>query len=235
MKLFPVLALVAAAAPLHAASRDAFGTTIQWSLSLDASGRIVALAPLDPNFLPDVRQQIEPVVRTWHFTPGLVAGKPQATETTLRVGVAFDSKNGKLFNGRIRNASTGPKFAHVVAPKYPDRALQARHDGAVVVLVEYDTQGHVISTANMTKMSTATDAQLVDAALDVVRQWTFNPEVVAGIGVPGKAYVPVCFTYRNEECRWNTPPGAKALQKDQPSAVASVVGIDMGAETPKAP
>ncbi len=154
--------------------------------------------------------------------------------TTLRVGVAFDSENGKLFNGRITGASTGPKFVHVVQPRYPDRALRAQHSGAIVVLVGYDTRGHVTSAANVTTMSTANDPQLVDAAIDAVKQWTLDPEIVARIGIPGRAYVPVCFTFRNEECRWNTPPGSKPLQKDQPSAVASVVEIDMGG-TPKAP
>jgi hypothetical protein len=83
-------------------------------------------------------------------------------------------------------------------------------------------------------LAAAKDAQLVDAAVDAVRHWTFTPEAVASVGVPGRAYVPVCFTFGSAECRWNTPPGSKPLQRDQPSAVASVVEIDTG-ETPKAP
>jgi hypothetical protein len=45
-------------------------------------------------YLPTIRQQIEPTVRSWHFTPGKVDGRPEPTRTTLIVGVALEKSKG---------------------------------------------------------------------------------------------------------------------------------------------
>jgi TonB family protein len=229
MKRFLLLALLAAAIPLHAASSDdALSADLQWKLSLDADGRIVGLAPTSPDYLPAVRAQIEPVVRRWHFTPGKVDGRPAPTTTTLKVGVAFDTSNPNAVDVRIVSASTGVWLRHVVAPRYPERSLRMNHGGAVVVRVEYDAEGHITSAQNAAEMSTANDGLLVNAALDAVRQWTFATELVANHGIAGKALVPVCFEGGREKCHWNSEPGAKPMHANEPSTLGSVVGLDMG-------
>ena len=60
--------------------------------SLDADGKINSMEPVDPRYLPEVRKQIEPIVRAWHFTPGKLDGRPAPTETTLGVSVAFETE-----------------------------------------------------------------------------------------------------------------------------------------------
>jgi hypothetical protein len=67
---------------------------IHWNLSLDSEGRIADLSPIDVDYLPTIRQQIEPTVRSWHFTPGKVDGRPEPTRTTLIVGVALEKSKG---------------------------------------------------------------------------------------------------------------------------------------------
>ena len=86
MRTFLLLALLSSA-PLQAANRDTddFSRQIEWTLSLDAEGKIVDLHPADPDFLPEVRTQIEPVVRKWHFEPGKVDGRPESTLARARV------------------------------------------------------------------------------------------------------------------------------------------------------
>jgi hypothetical protein len=64
--LFVVLSSVVVEA--HAAKPDAFDREIKWTLSLDADGKIASLEPIDRDYLPEVRHQIEPIVRNWHFT-----------------------------------------------------------------------------------------------------------------------------------------------------------------------
>lgn len=107
-------------------------TQIEWTLSLDADGKIAKLAPINENNLPALREQIEPVVHTWHFTPGKVGGQPALTETTLRVGVALDPTHGSEYQGHITFATTGPVYQHMVKPEYPETAQHFGHEGAVI-------------------------------------------------------------------------------------------------------
>jgi TonB family protein len=211
-----------------AESSDAFKSQVQWKLSLDADGKITELAPLAPGSLPTLRKQIEPVVRTWHFTPGKVNGQPAPTETTLSVGVMLDPANASRYHGRITGAATGPMYRHVVKPTYPERAKHFRHEGGVMLWVDFDGEGRVTSVENAPKMGTLPiDSELTDAAIEAVRQWAFRPEVVAGRGTAGKVLVPVCFQMSKKPCQWNREPGADPAS-NAPIALTSAVGLDMG-------
>ena len=105
--LFVVLASLAVGA--QATNKDTRTECIQWRLSLDADGKIESLTPVDPEHLPDVRKQLEPIVRAWHFTPGKVDGRPAPTETTLGVTIAFEveSTNAIRYHAHIKSAGTG--------------------------------------------------------------------------------------------------------------------------------
>ena len=192
--------------PLHAKTPDSFDAQLQWTLGLDADGKVTSLSPTDARFLPAMRKQVEPVVRTWHFTPGKVDGQPAPTETTLRVGVALESTNASQYHGRITFATTGSTYLHVVKPKYPQSAQHSRHEGAIMLLVEYDADGLVTSVRDVPDMGTAkVEPVLIDAAIEAVKHWTFRPETVAGRGVASSALAPICFKLRGDSCNWNTP------------------------------
>jgi TonB family protein len=231
LRTFLLLALLSFA-PLSAASpeTEAFSTQIVWTLSLDADGKINDLKPADPSFLPEVRRQIEPVVRKWHFEPGKVNGRPAQTQTTLRVHVEFTEERARARNGRITFADTGPMYLHVKAPTYPTHAKRAGHEGGVMILIEFDADGRVISAKNAPEMQVGdVDPELVDAALDAAKRWTFRPERVAEHGIPSRALAPICFKIvPGSSCKWHDTPGSKPIRSGQPIALTSVVGIDMG-------
>jgi TonB family protein len=215
----------------HAAKKDAFTTTIQWRLSLDTDGKIESLTPADLDFLPEVRKQIEPIVRTWHFTPGKLDGRPAPTETTLGVGVAFgaESTNAIRYHVRIVSAGTGGSYKHVVAPRYPGTSPRPHAEGEVMLRVKYDTEGTITSVRSVPEMSAdGISPRLIDAAIDAVKQWTFRPETVAGHGVASEVLVPICFNLREEPCHWKPRPDKRPIQSGQALALSSVVGLDTG-------
>jgi TonB family protein len=227
--LFVVLTSLAAAA--HAAKPEAFQKEIKWTLLLDADGRIESLKAIDPDYLPEVRNQIEPAVRTWHFTPGKINGRPAPTETTLWVTVTFDaeSTNSADYRARIASASTGPRYEHVVAPRYPETAQHIRAEGEVVLWITFDAEGHVTSAKNYPDMSADhVSPMLVDAATDAVKNWTFRPETVAGHGIASEALVPFCFKLRGGECHWKPRPNKRPFHSGEAVALSSVVGLDTG-------
>jgi TonB family protein len=227
--LFVVVASLAAVA--HAAKPEAFQKEIKWTLALDADGKIESLEAIDRDYLPEVRTQIEPSVRTWHFTPGKINGRPAPTETTLWVTVRFepDSTNSARYQARIASASTGPRYEHVVAPHYPEAAQHAHYEGEVMLWITYDAEGRVTSAKNYPEMSADhVSSMLVNAATDAVKHWTFRPETVAGHGIASEALVPFCFKTGNGECHWKPRPGKRPFHSGEAVALSSVVGLDTG-------
>jgi TonB family protein len=228
--LFVVLSLAFVSA--HAAEQLAPQSTISWTLSLDADGRIVKLKPTDPDDLPDVRKQLEPIVRAWHFTPGKVDGRPAPTETTLGVRVAFEpeSTNAIRYHVRIDSADTGATYRHMVAPRYPQSSQKAKEEGEVVLWINYDATGAVTSVRNVPAMSADNVSQaLIDAATDAAKHWTFRTEMVDGRGVAGEALAPFCFKLRDEPCHWKPwRDKTRPIQSGGAVALSSVVGLDTG-------
>ena len=234
--LFVILSSLAVLA--HAATHETFQREIKWVLSLDADGKIQSLEPIDRDYLPEVRNQIEPVVRTWHFTPGKIDGRPAATETTLWVTVSFEaeSTNSAKYQARIASASTGPRFQHVVAPSYPSAAQHAQKEGEVMLWITFDAEGHVTSAKSYPEMSADhVSPMLVDAAMDAVRKWTFRTETVAGHGIASEALVPFCFKLGSGECHWKPRPNKRPFHSGEAVALSSVVGLETGDEARQLP
>jgi TonB family protein len=233
MRIPLFIALSSLAVAAHAAEQGPFEKNIEWTLSLDADGKIENMKPVDREYLPEVRKQIEPIVRTWHFTPGKINGQPAPTETTLTVAVRFDadSANADSYHARIASAATGPRYKHLVAPHYPTAAQRSHDEGEVMLWVTFDANGRIISAKNVPQMSADhISALLVEAAIDAVKKWTFRTETVAGRGVASEALVPVCFMMsETSQCHWRPRPDKKQVRSGEAIALSSVVGVDTGA------
>jgi TonB family protein len=181
------------------------------------------------DYLPTVRQQIEPTVRAWHFTPGKIDGHPAPTRTTLTVGVALERSKNEQYVGQITSAVTGPTYKHMVLPEYPRGASHRGSVGGVMLRVDFDSEGRVTSAIDVPEMETAAvDPALTKAALVAVKHWTFRPETVASHGVSGAAFVPICFRIRDGECRWKDAEGGRRFVANEPAALNSVASVDMG-------
>jgi len=232
------VALSSLAVGAQAAKKDTLTEVIQWRLSLDADGKIESLKPVNPEYLPDVRKQLEPIVRAWHFTPGKLDGRPAPTETTLGVKIAFEaeSTNAIRYHAHIRSAGTGATYEHMVTPHYPESSLKLRQQGGVMLRISYDAKGAITSVRDMPEMSTGhVSSDMTQAAIDAVKHWTFRTESVAGHGIAGEALVPVCFEIGDAHCQWKPWPGRRALETGSMVALSSVVGLDTGDEARQLP
>jgi TonB family protein len=234
MKAFLFLAFLFAPAAVFSADAEpsSIEITFQWKLSLDPAGKITGFVPINKNYQAAVREQLEPVVRRWNFTPGKLDGQPAATETTLRVRVSLDPTSDDSYRVRIVSADTGVDYRHVLAPKYPEWAKRMGHQGGVLVRIDYDARGRITSAVPAAKGEGAAqvDASLTNAAVAAVKKWTMRPETVAGHGVAGTAIAPICFSLldRYEQCQWNLPGEKHPIDPARPIALTSVVGLDMG-------
>jgi TonB family protein len=194
--------------------------TLRWTVSLDATGRVTKLASAD-NVIDAVRDPLDTAIRRWQFVPGSVAGHPAATDTMLTVDVTLVPAGEDKFAVRVDDARTGggAQRQDTKPPKYPMDAIRHRRQGMVVLKVDYDASGHVVSVVPH-EGAPAVAADLQRSATVAVKRWNFSPEVVGGHALAGSAIVPICFEIFDtgtappySGCGW-TPPGTSTMLRD---------------------
>lgn len=201
---------------------EVLGTTVQWKMTLDAQGHVTAL-DLQSGTIDAVREKLEPVVRNWQFISGTVNGEPAATETMLSVQISLlPSGDGESYAIRFEDVRTGGYVGeNTKQPRFTKSAAQAvlRNGGfaRLVFEISFDKAG-IPQAIALQPGSTSKKGRLIDYAEKALREWTYEPERVAGIGVPGKVIVPICYYVglsvseaerAGKSCLW-TKPGSKA-------------------------
>ncbi|MGH8173374.1 MAG: TonB family protein [Rhodanobacteraceae bacterium] len=222
-----LLALVFASTLAGAAERQPEDVTLSWRIDLNEKGAIQSLEPINPEYMQALQKRLEPAIRNWHFTTGKVNGQPAPTTTTLTLRMGFESIGNGDFNVRLRRASTGAYYKHLVQPRYPDYALSAHRGAAAVMLqVDFDANGKVTSAVPVAGGVPEPRKVFNDAAISAVTKWTFTPESIAGHGLSGKVLVPVCFSVAQTTCRWHRDGEDRPIDGNSPLSLTSVVQID---------
>jgi TonB family protein len=142
-------------------------------------------------------------LRQWRFDP------PAGTPAVVRVPIYFDTAGKRTTFGSIRpmsgypphvtavppsdvlqvgGAVATPKRLVNVPPRYPDEAVQAKVQGAVVLDVVLDADG-VPTDVQVSQGVPMLDA----AAIEAVRQWRYEPTLMNGVAVPVRLTVTVNF------------------------------------------
>lgn len=81
-----------------------------------------------------------------------------------------------------------PRKVRTVAPVYPDLAVKARIQGAVVLECQIDVRGRVVEVKVLRG-----NPLLIDPAVEAVRQWVYTPTLLNGVPVPVLMDVTVTF------------------------------------------
>ena len=244
--LLSLLVAVLAAGSVSAATRaqpekaKELVTTLHWKLGLDADGRVVSL-DAEGKSIEALREKLETAIRHWDFEPGQVDGKAAPTDTTLAVQVELtESADGSEYVVRIKTARTGGSVAKAsVAPRFPTNSMSSLMHGSdsffaqVVVEVRYDAAGKAIAVAPVAG-APVQDGPLLDSVRKAVKRWTYQPELVAGVGVPGTVLVPVCFSISSDStkarrqsaaCRWTQPGTQFSVDEGDSLALDSSVQL----------
>lgn len=218
------------APPAAAAEATSAIIDLTWKLSLDANGRVQELSTTDER-VPKLHARLEKAIRGWQFSPGKLNGTPAATRTALHTRIEVNlAKDRDRFEVRLLAASTGPTYGKIRAPVYPTWAASKRIDGVVVLVASYDERGRVTDvTPYEHAVGAAAVKELQSTAVSAVRRWTFEPEVVDGHAIAGRALVPVCFAVaggRSNACDWKDAAGDGEIRGNQAIVLDSVAGID---------
>lgn len=128
--------------------------------------------------------------------PWLRAQEPPASPApasgTTPVGNSVDDAEKPLMAGA--DGVPAPKRRHLVIPDYPERAKALGIRGIVLIEVLVERDG-TISQAELIRSI----PELDQAALNAVRQWEYEPTVVAGKPVRVRLTVPITFTLKLPE------------------------------------
>jgi TonB family protein len=192
------LLALAIAQPVAVAGDETPAARLQasFALDLDASGRIVSLAPVG-HTAEGLADELRPVIAGWAFEPGRIDGVAAPTQTTINITLAARRTVGDAVSLRVVEASAGPRVGNAVPPRYPVQSLRAGESGEVLVRVEVDDEGR--PAAPSIAQSTA-PKRLERAAIEAIRQWTFVPERVGGHAIASTLLVPLRFCITGKPC-----------------------------------
>jgi hypothetical protein len=186
----------AASAPAATPSEDKAPGDLRastgWDISLDVDGKVTRIEP-DGRIVAAVSDPLREAIRTWHFVPGMIAGKPAPTDTWLIVDVTLLPKGDDKYSIRIDDARTGAHIATTVPPHLSFSTIIHQKHGTAVVKVDYDAEGRVTNTTPY-EGGPHVSPDFMRGVQQALRKWTFRPEVVGGRGLAGSSIVPVCLT-----------------------------------------
>ena len=164
-------------------------------------GDVEELAPAVANLKSLLQQRIE----SWEFVPATRDGAAVPSRTHLSLDLeAFDDGKGGLAI-RILDADTGAKLRTRPLGRLIAAMMKTGRSGRAVIRFAFDSNGAVteaemVASAGIAggKMKGKLDKALAKALTEAMRDWSFEPETVAGQGVPGGGRVPVWFCLENE-------------------------------------
>ena len=195
---------------------------VGWRVTINPQGHVTDLTALPKqrvDRVPQIRERLEQEIRTWQFVPGMVDGKPAETQSGLYLTATLIAAGDNALRIHLDHANVGPIETHLVPPHYPTDAIRHHKTGQVVLVVAYDAEGRIISSKPADD-SPKVDQMLIASSEESTRKWKFQPEIVGGHPLAGRAIIPFCFTLqelgsnrKEGRCDWK-PQGSKDPLRD---------------------
>jgi TonB family protein len=141
----------------------------------DEYGRVIDAMIL--RSIPELDQAAIEAVRQWVYEPLLIDGKPTKGLFTVTVRFQLGEKDIEKFAEgavKVKDQINPPKLVKSVDPVYPEIARQAKIEGVVILQARTDVQGRVKDAMVLRSVPL-----LDQAAIAAVRQWVYEPLVIA--------------------------------------------------------
>lgn len=137
--------------------------------------------------IPSLTEVAIPSVKSWHFKPGSLEGRPIRSRTA--VAVTFNPAATPAANVPLPQISTDqrspptarlqPEPVEVIAAMFPQYPANSVTKGTVVLRVNVDKSGLVESTTAIRRIPS-----LTSVCLGVVKEWKFKPAKFQGTPWP---------------------------------------------------
>lgn len=193
LRIAGALVLWAALLPAHAAERWIGHQTAR--VSIDTEGRVDTVRLVGSTLSNAMQTVLIERVRRVAFEPAQRNGAPASAEATVLIELEAKAQADAL-TLTVSGVESIPGYRLTKPPRFPARELRKGISGRVELAVEYDGEGRVTKVA-----PASADAPMdafMKAAMKAARDWQFEPERVAGVGLAGSGVIPVTFSIDNE-------------------------------------
>jgi hypothetical protein len=181
--------LLALASAALAQSGPGMERNATFRVVIDSAGKLKTAAPLDAALGPDLNRAIVGVAKDIVFEPASRDGVPAEFESDLAMTVRLTAQASGGYKLEIVSARFQPhelKGAAVVYPRGFDRKKASAFVDALIV-VGADGKVDLARTRALQTVTNEAGAKALDdfraSALDAIRQWTFQPDLVGGTPV----------------------------------------------------
>lgn len=193
LRIGGALMLWAALLPAHAGERWIGHQKAR--VSIDANGHVNTVNLVDSTLSTAMQTVLIERVRRVEFEPAQLNGAPASSEATVLIELEAQARADAL-TLTVSGVETIPGYRLTKPPRFPARELRKGISGRVELAVEYDGDGRVTKVAPANAQAPM-DA-FMKAAIEAARDWQFEPELVAGVGLAGTGVIPVTFAIDNE-------------------------------------
>ena len=165
------------------------------ALSVDAKGNLVDYLPIAYTHEDFYRASIDALTR-WQFVPASEAGQPRAVVTQITItyessGNVIEMSVGDDINAQVNRMRSEdeafricklneldqiPVPVNIVPPGYPEAFLGSQLEGTVTIEFYIDESGEV----RLPVVIDQTAGDFAGAAMEAVRQWSFEPPMKNG-------------------------------------------------------
>lgn len=135
-----------------------------------------------------LNQAAAEAVKQWKYEPFIVDGKAKAVIFTVSCRFSLDPEKKRKVTVKSAEAGDktsapvyaigdikGPRLIKSVEPTYPDEAKKNGIEGVVIIEATTDDKGDVIDTKILRSVP-----GLDEAAVEALKQWKYEPMVIAG-------------------------------------------------------
>jgi len=166
---------------------------------------------------PTVAKLVDRTVRSWHFEPVKVDGRPVNAKTTMSLRLSATPAPNDSYSMRIESVHFGVlKRSNLKPPQYPGEAARIGLGARVVLWLVINENGKVIEalpgqTSLTMRAKDEREAEMwrkrfENASIAAAKSWRYDAsEFVDGKGVAKRhAIAPIDFNMRGSEGKWTT-------------------------------
>jgi TonB family protein len=143
---------------------------------IDEGGRVIDTLVL--RSVPGLDEAAVEALKQWVYEPMAINGKAVKALFTVTVNFRLGEKDIEKFAEgavKVKDDINPPKLVKMVQPKYPEEARKARVEGVVILQARTDIEGKVKDVMVLRSVPA-----LDQAAIDAVKQWVYEPLMMAG-------------------------------------------------------
>lgn len=200
-----MLCLALLLTPGLVSAQSAFERSYSVRVDVDAQGRVGQTAA-EGDVPDDLAPAIEQAASRVEFEPATRAGTPVASSTTLSVKVRYEPV-GRDYRAKVVAVGAHGGLVSPPPPVYPADAVRQGYGARMVARLSfradgsYDPEGSRIESVEVLrdrgepnpKRVAQFDQAFRDQLLQVLPEWRYSPDVVAGQGIAATVLVPVNF------------------------------------------